>query len=165
MGGVQPAAIQNNELDQSRQLGKAMPGRQAADVVFADQIDEFSAGLALTKCFHGLDRVRRRRTLQLQGVESETRFAFYRRAQHLQPDSRRRRFPLEFVGRERGRNEEHAVEFQRFDRIARQDQMPVMNRIESAAEDADLFQAILFVATALVAVFVSGDDMKLAMTL
>jgi hypothetical protein len=43
--------------------------------------------------------------------------------------------------------------------------MPVMNRIERPAEDANLFQTILFVATALWAVFVSSGNMKSRVTL
>ena len=43
--------------------------------------------------------------------------------------------------------------------------MPVMNGIEGPAEDANLFQTILFVARALWAVFVSSGDMKSRMTL
>jgi hypothetical protein len=41
----------------------------------------------------------------------------------------------------------------------------VMDGVERAAEDADFFQTILFVATALWAVFVSGGDMKSTVTL
>ena len=57
-----------------------------------------------------------------------------------QPNGWRRGLLLQFVGRERGRNEDYAVELQRFGRIARQDQMPVMNWIEGDAEDTELFQ-------------------------
>jgi hypothetical protein len=45
------------------------------------------------------------------------------------------------MGRECGRNEKNAVELELLDRIAGQDQMPAMNGIEGAAEDADLFQS------------------------
>jgi hypothetical protein len=46
----------------------------------------------------------------------------------------------EFVGRDSGWNEDHALQLQLPDGIARQNQMPMMNGVERATEDANRFQ-------------------------
>jgi hypothetical protein len=61
----------------------------------------------------------------------------------------------------RRRKKDDGFELQFFERVPREDQMPMMDRIECPAEDADLFQTILFVATALRAMFVSSGNMNL----
>src|SRR5688572_9542385 len=138
VGSVQPAAVQDHELHQLRQLREAMPGRQAGDVVFADEKKKFGVWFALAKRLRGIDRVGWRRAFQFERIDGEVRVAFDRGAQHLQANGGRRRLLLQLVGRKRGRNENQARELQRFDRFAGQDQVPMVNRIESAAEDADL---------------------------
>jgi hypothetical protein len=52
------------------------------------------------------------------------------------------------VRRHRGRHKDDRLELQLLGGIAREEQVSVMNGVERTAEDADLFQTILFVAMA-----------------
>ena len=142
-----------------------MPGGQTRDIVFADEVKEFGGRLPLAKRFYSIDRIGGRWAFQFQRVETEKELAFNRGAHHLQTYGWLCGFPFEFVGGDCDWNKDHAVEPQRFGCVVRQNQMPVMDRIESAPKNSDLFQSILFVATALWDVFVSGEDMKLRGTL
>jgi hypothetical protein len=134
-------AIEHRELHHLRKLGKPVPGRKFCDIVFANQTDKLGVWLASLQCFDGFDGVRWRRANELQLIEAKPRFAFDRRPQHFHPQLRGERMCSQLMGRERGRNEKDAVEFELLDRVASQDQMAAMNGIEGAAEDADFFQS------------------------
>ena len=165
MSSSQPAAIQHDELHHSRELGKTMPGGQPCHVVFADQIEELGRGFALAERFHRFHRIRRRWPFQFQAVDDEKRCAFDRGPQHFQSNLSGGRFPLELVGRDRGRDKDDRLEVQLLGRVACEKQMGVMNRVESAAEDADFFQTILFVAMAPWPCLFPAPNMKFMMTL
>jgi len=135
---LEPGAIEHRELNHFRQIRKPAPGGKLRDVVFADQVNELRIGLAAAKRFDCFDGVRRRRTLELQRIEAESRLAFNCRSQHFHPRLSIRWRSTQLVRRERGRNENELVELQLFDRIPREDQMSMVNGIKSSAEDADL---------------------------
>jgi hypothetical protein len=78
--------------------------------------------------------------LEFHFIQLKLRFAFNRGAQHFQTNLRRRRLQIELVWGSRGGNEEESVEPKRFNCLASEDQMPVMDRIERSAKDADSFQ-------------------------
>lgn len=82
--------------------------------------------------------------MELHFIQLKARFALQRSLQHFQTKLRRCQFPVEFMGRSRGGNEEEPVEPERFDRLLSQDQMPVMDRIECSAKDANSFQDFTF---------------------
>lgn len=142
-----------------------MPRRQPRDIVFADQEGEFGGRLSLPQHFDCIHGVGWRRPFQFHSVETEKRLAFDRGAQHLQTNGRRRWFSFELMGRDRGRDKDHRFELQFFERVADKDQVTVMDRVERAAEDADFFQAILFVATAYWPCLFPAVNMKLTLTL
>ena len=118
-----------------------MPRREAADVVFSDEIEQLRVRLALTERFDCVDGIGGRRTLEFHRIEFKTRLAFDRSAQHFQTGIGCRELLIQFMGRSGGRNKDNCFEIERFERIARQYQVPVMDRVERPAEDADLFQA------------------------
>ena len=165
MPGSESASIQHDELHHFRQLRETMPGGQTRHIVFADQEEEFGGRFALAQYFDCLHCVGWRRPFQLHRVETEKRLAFDRGAQHLQANGRRGWFSLEFVRRDRGRDEDHCFELQLFERVEGKDQMTVMDRIECPAKDADFFQTILFVATACGPCLFPAANMKLTLTL
>ena len=140
MFGFQTGPIEHDELDHFRKLAEAMPGREAGDVVLANEVNESRGWLASSQEFDGVNGVRRRGALELQGIEAETRLALDRGPHHFDASVRGGRSLFEFVRRQLSGNEEQLVELELFDGITRQNQMAVMNRIECAAEDADLFQ-------------------------
>src|SRR6202011_42179 len=59
MRGLQTAAIQHDELDHLREVGKSMPARERRDVVLADQENEFSVRLARSQRFYRFHSVGR----------------------------------------------------------------------------------------------------------
>lgn len=139
--GFHSAAIEDDELHHFREFSKTVPRREAAHVVCSDEIEQLHVRLALAECLDCVDGIGRRRTLEFHRIESKTRLAFDRRAQHFQANIGRRELLIQSMRRSAGRNKNHRVETQRFARFTRQNQMTVMDRIEGATEDADLFQA------------------------
>jgi hypothetical protein len=85
-----------------------------------------------------MDGVRRRRSPQLTIVNGETAFPLDRRSQHRQTCGAARHGRI-LKGRDSGRNEKNFVQGKQLQRFARENQMAVMNRIESATVNADLF--------------------------
>lgn len=77
--------------------------------------------------------------MQFAIVHLKLRFTFDRAAQHLQTGFRCRYRSL-FMRRKARRNKNDSFERESFQSEARQNQMGVMHRIESAAVNADLLQ-------------------------
>ena len=119
-----------------------MPAGQARDIIFADQNEKLRGWLAFAEGCHGVDRVGRRWPLQLHPIESKKRLAFNRSAQHFQTNVSCCRLPIQLVRGEGGRDENQCLELQLLGGIAREEQVSVMNRIEGAAEDTNLFQNV-----------------------
>ncbi len=90
------------------------------------------------------DRIGRRRAPQFHSSSRKSRFTFNRSAQHFQADIGAARASLEFVRRSGGRDKITLSSSKCFDRLTRQDQMPVMDRIECSAEDANSFSKCSF---------------------
>jgi hypothetical protein len=141
MLGSHSGAIKHGELDHLRKLRKPVPRRKLADVVFANQTNELRTWLPSLQCFDGLHCVRRRRSKQFQIIKAKARLAFDRGPQHFQPQLGGDRVCSQLMRRQCRWNEKNAVEWELLDRIAGQDQMPTVDGIEGAAEDADLFQS------------------------
>ena len=143
MFGFSAGAIEHHKLHHFREFVETMPRRQARNIVFADQIEKFSGRLVKTEHLYGLDRIGRRRALQFHFIQQKFRFILKRDAQHFQTDLGRTQLPLEFVRRGGGRHENQFVEPECFNRLTRQDQVPVMDRIECSAEDGNPFQDVI----------------------
>lgn len=142
MFGSQPGAIEHGELDHFRKFSEAVPRRKLSDVVFADQENEIGIRLALLQCFDGVDGVGRCGAREFQLIETKSRLALDGGTDHFGAQVSGSRLLSRLVRRKRGRDEEEAVEFQLLQGVAGQDQVPIMNGIEGAAEDADLFQCV-----------------------
>jgi hypothetical protein len=146
--GFHSAAIKDDELHHFGEFSKTVPCREAADVVLSDEIEQLSVRLALAERLDCVDGIGRRRTLEFHRIESKTRLAFDRSAQHFQTDIGCRELLIQLVGRSGGLNKDNFFEIERFECVARQNQVSVMDRIEGATEDADLFQAKRLFCTA-----------------
>src|SRR2546430_7751885 len=96
------------------------------------------ARVFLMQLFDGIDGVRGRLALQFAIIHLELRFAFDRAAQHLQTGFRRR-YRSVFMRGEAGRDKNKSLERESFQSDARQNQVSVMARIESAPLNAELF--------------------------
>ena len=148
MFGFHTATSEDDELHHFGEFSEAVPRREAADVVFSDEIEQLRVRLALAERLDCVDGIGWRRTPEFHRIESKTRLAFDRSAQHFQTDIGRRQLLIQFVGRSGSRNKDNCFKVERFERCARQNQMTVMDRIEGATEDADLFQAKRLFCTA-----------------
>ena len=93
----------------------------------------------LTQFLDCIDGVRGRLALQFAIVHLKLRFAFDRAAQHLQTGFRCRYRSVFMRGKAR-RNKNDLFERESLQSEARQNQVGVMHRIESAAVNADLLQ-------------------------
>ena len=78
--------------------------------------------------------------MQLAFIDGEKWLTGQGRAQHFQAHRRRSRWRVEFVWRARGGHEDHLSQLQLLERLASQDEMGVMDRIERAAVYADALQ-------------------------
>ena len=141
MLALEPGAIEDSETGYSGKLSKPVPGRQPGNVVFADQTDELRIRLSPFQRFNCVERVGRGRSNELQFIEANPRLALDRGAEHFFSQVSRGRPCAQLVRRERRGNEQNAVELELLQGIAGQDEMPAMDGIEGAAEDADLFQS------------------------
>jgi hypothetical protein len=141
MIGFHSAPSEDDELHYFGEFSKAVPRRQAADVIFSDEIEQLHVGLALAECLDCVDGIRGRRTAEFHRIEDKTRFVSDRTTQHFQTDIGCRQLLIQFVGRSGSRNKDHGFKIKRFEGFARQNQVTVVDRIEGTTEDADLFQA------------------------
>ena len=137
--GFLSAAIQDDELHHLGKFSKTVPRLEAAHVVFPDEIKQFRFRLALAERFDRFNGVGRCRTLEFHRIESKTRLAFDRGAQHFQTNIGWCELLLQFVRRRGGRDKDNFFEVEGFERIPRQNQVSVMDRIEGATENADFF--------------------------
>jgi len=140
MFGFHTTPIEDDELDQAGKVVKTVPRLEVGDVIFSDQKKKLRGRVAEAEQFRGVDRIRRRRPLELHFVQLKPRLALKRSLQHFQTNLGRRQLPVDFVGRSRRGNEEEPVEPECFNRLLSQDQMPVMDRIECSTKDANSFQ-------------------------
>jgi len=93
----------------------------------------------LTQFLDCIDGVRGGLALQFAFIDLKLPFAFDRTAQHLQTGFRCRYRSIFMRGKAR-RNKNNSVERESLQSDARQNQVGVMHRIESAAVNADLLQ-------------------------
>ena len=117
-----------------------MPARQVRQVVFADEKEEFRVFSLRAQLFHGLDGIGWRRAIEFQPRGRKALFVRDRRVEHLPAHCCAGRRVAGLMRRLRGQNKDHFRETEGLERFAREDQMSVVDRIETAAVDADLFQ-------------------------
>jgi len=146
MFGFHTAASEDDELHHLGKFSKAVPGREAADVVFSYEIEELCVRLALTERLDRIDGIGWGRTPEFHRIEDKIRLASDCSAQHFQTDIGCRQLLLQFVGRSGSRNKDNGFKLERFECFARQNQVTVVDRIEGATEDASLFQTSVYSA-------------------
>jgi hypothetical protein len=143
MFGCHTTPIKHNELDHFREFVETMPRGKPRDVVSADEKEKLGRWVAKAQQFGGIHRIGRRGPLEFQIIGLKSRFALNGSAQHFPANIRRRRLKVGLVGRPRGGNKDQLIKPKRFDCLAPKDQMPVMDRIEGSAENANSFHIIL----------------------
>ena len=143
------APAENDELHHLAELIKAMPGREAVDIVLSDQIMEFCSWLLNAHGFDCLHRVRRAWSVKLDRIANKAWLAVQRRLKHFHSDRVGGRSLLRFMWGNSGWNEDDHVKSQAFQSLASEDQMRVVNWIECATEDADLFQVNILLGSSI----------------
>ena len=138
--GCDTTPIKHNELHHFRELVETVPRGKPRDVVLADEKEKLGGWVAKAQYFGGVHGIGRRGALEFQIIALKARFSFDRSAQHFQTNIRRRSAKIDLMWGPRGRNEDQLVKTKCFDCFASEDQMPVMDRIEGSAENANSFQ-------------------------
>ena len=110
------AAIEDNELDQLPQIVDPMPGFEAGQIVRADEVKEFRAAVGAAR----IPRSYRWRTTAAAAAVPARRLRSavlppWPRAASPAGAQRAVGFVVELVRRDRGRNEDHLLEFQLLD--------------------------------------------------
>ena len=96
-----------------------MPGRKPRDIVFADQANEFGVRLPRLQRFHRVHGVGGRGAFQLHRVQTKPWLAFNGHAHHFPANLSGRRRSPELVRRDRGRDEDYALELQLLEGVTR----------------------------------------------
>ena len=137
-----PAAVENHKSNGLLQFGEAMPLRQLLNVVFTDKAVQGCIAFTAQNFLNRVHCVRRRWSQQFAFVDFKLRLTLDRRLQHFQAyfAARERSGLLERGNRRR--NQDDFVEAERFNRLAGENQMREMDRVEGAAIDRDLLQSL-----------------------
>jgi len=136
VGRAPSGPVRDDEVREVEQLVPAVPRRQAEECVHPNEQAERLLREVPAEARERIDRVRGALTLELARVRDELRLALDRGLDEPHPElAVADRYFL--VRRGRARNEVHALEVERLLELERRAQVPVVNRIEGAAEDAD----------------------------
>lgn len=130
---------EDHEVYQLAQFLHPVPGVQGRDIVLADEVEQFGVRRQLDAQFQdGVDGEGRAGAVQFAVVERETFFARERRGEHGQTlGAGRARRAAQLVRRHGGRDENQMVQGKGLDRVAPEDQVSVVDRVEGAAVEAD----------------------------
>ena len=131
---------EDDELDERAQIVDAAPGVELRHIVVADEVVQFGLGMAGAHLLHGVDGEARPFTMDFLIVHDEAWFILHGRAEHLVTQRRRDWLGVQLVWGKRCGDENHTIEVQEFHRIAGENQMPMVHRIERAAVES---QALL----------------------
>ncbi len=133
-------AAANDEAHQRAQFVAAVPGVEQRDVVLADEVEKRRARRVLgAQGVDGVDGVGGSGAVQFAGIDRETRFARDGGLQHPQPPVARGAGRTgELVRGNRGGDEDQARQAELFDGVPREDQVAVVDRVKTAAVEADV---------------------------
>ena len=131
---------EDHEAHELPELLPVLPGVQRAEVVLSDEIKNLGPRMPLAHEPHGIDRKRNPLAADLAVVPCEARLALDGRRKHLATARSGRRRPPQLVRRDPGRNKYHAVEAKFFQRLAGENEVPVVDGVEAPAVKTDLAQ-------------------------
>ncbi len=127
------ATPENDELDETAQVLAAAPGVQFPQVVGTDQIVDPGLGMGGADALHGIDGEAGAGAGQLGIVQGEAGFIGEGGGEHLAAQGGGGGRSGELVGGEAGWNEDDAVELELLESIPRQDEVPMVHRVESSS--------------------------------
>lgn len=137
VGAVIFATAEDDELNQRTEVIDAPPGVELRHVVVADEIMQLGFGIARAHLLHRIDREARPLAMDFLIIHKEARLVLDCCAEHFVTQRRGYRPSVQLVWGKRCGDENHTIEVQEFHRIAGEDQMPVMDRIEGAAVESE----------------------------
>lgn len=129
----------HHELHRFAETLNVLPRVEFRQIVVTDEIVEFRTGIAFVKNAHGIDRERGTLALDFARIHLEAWFLCDCGGQHLTPRFRRSGGTVELVRRNARRKEDHLVQSQALHGIAGQDEVSIVNGIEAAAVEANLY--------------------------
>lgn len=133
-------AAADHETHQRAQFVDAVPGVQGRDVILADEVEKVRArGVPGAQGVDCVDGVRGSGAVEFARIDGETGFARNGGLEHLQPlVARRAGGTGELVRGDCGGDEDQVGEAELFHGVAREEEVPVVNGIETAAVEADV---------------------------
>ncbi len=138
MGGGAVSSAEHHETYQALQLGDLLPGVQRGHVVPADEVENFRPRMAPAHQPHSIDRKRGAVAPDLAVVQFKPRLVRDGGGNHLTAQGGGGGRTPELVRRDSRRDKDHAVEAERFHRLAGEDEVAVVDGIEAPAVEADL---------------------------
>ncbi len=126
-------APKDDEFREPAQILNPSPGVQFTEVVGPDQKKKSGSRVQGPDAFHRIDGEVRTRPRQLPVIDLETRLIGERGGEHLATEFRRGGGGCELVWGKAGGNEEHAIQLQRLQRVAREQEVAIVNGIERSA--------------------------------
>ena len=134
------APAEDHKPHERLKLPDFLPRVQRRKVVLADEKEDLGPRVPLAHEPDGIDCKRNPLAAGVAVVPRKARLAIYRRSHHLAAQGDGRGRAPELMRRDPGRNKNHAVEAERFHRLAGKDEMPVVDGIEAPAIKTDLAQ-------------------------
>src|SRR5215472_6716280 len=131
-----PGPMGDDDVGEPEELAPAMPARQAEEGVHAEQQAQRPLWVLAAQLAERVDRVRETGAAYLAVVDHETRLVRNRGPHHREP-LLRACIQVVTVRGAPGREETHLGEPELLPQLERGAQMPAVDRIEAAAEEAD----------------------------
>jgi len=118
-------------------MGGIAPVGQVQQHVGTHQKEKLPVGVLFTEMSERIDRIIHPSTVGFIATNRERRISGNSQFEHLDAPGGGRQFPVLFMRRHGRRQKPHGIQLALFPAPFRQKQMPVVDRIEAAAEDSE----------------------------
>ena len=137
--GVRRAG-EDDELDELEEFGDFSPRGEEGEMIFADEVEEAGVGELLLVAQDGIEGEVWAWRMEFVGVESEEGFVGERGEEHGLAEVWGSGGEVEFVWGESSGDEEDAIEGELFGGVASEDEVAVVNGIESATIESEIHE-------------------------
>jgi hypothetical protein len=133
-------AGEDDELDELEEFGDFSPSGEEGEMIFADEVEELGVGELLLVAGGGIEGEVGAWRMEFVGIESEEGFVGERGLEHGLAEVGGGGGAVEFMGGAGGGDEEDAIEGELFGGVASEDEVAVVNGIESATIESEIHE-------------------------
>ena len=133
-------AGEDDELDELEELIDFSPSGEEGEMIFADEVEEAGVGELLLVADGGIDGEVGARRMEFVGIESEEGFVGESGEEHGLAEVGGGGGVVEFMGGESSGDKEDAIEGELFGGVACEDEVAVVNGIESATIESEIHE-------------------------